>query len=171
MRRCDRGRKLFAAVRRERKFNRRTKLRRWNSVTVWGLVFKVAVDFHRRQLYGASRRFRFLPRKVVRRTLIWINFRTKMLFLSLSIPFLSRQSLSLSRAHSNLFLTPLLSPSRGDGVVNREFTFRTFHLVGAPPGRWGQRGEMLKKAAWGGRWMGECQAEKLYFPRGAKLPL
>lgn len=63
----------------ERKFNRRTKLRRWNSATVWGLVFKVAVDFHRRQLYGrgASRRFRFLPRSAesrVRCTLIWINF-------------------------------------------------------------------------------------------------
>jgi len=70
-RRCDRGRKLFAAVRRERKFNRRTKLRRWNSAMVWGLVFKVAVDFHRRQLYecGASRCFRFLPQSRVRRTL------------------------------------------------------------------------------------------------------
>jgi len=63
-RRCDCGRKLFAVVRYERKFNRRTKLRRWNSATVWGLVFKVAVDFHRRQLYGrgALWRFRFLQK-------------------------------------------------------------------------------------------------------------
>lgn len=53
------------------------------------------------------------------------------------------QTASLSLSRGPIQTSPSLSPSRDDGVVNREFTFRTFHLVGAPPGR---RGEALKKS-------------------------
>jgi len=80
--RCNRGRKLFAVVHRERKFNRRTKLRRWNSVTV-------GAGFQSRRWLSPSpiilaRRVATLSifaavREIVRRTLIWINFRRKVL--------------------------------------------------------------------------------------------
>lgn len=110
---------------------------------MWGLVFKVAVDFHRRQLY---RRLAALSIFAAKSRSSYLNLNKFPNEDAFSLALYTRPkppALSLSRAHSNLFLTPLLSPR--DGVVNREFTFRTFHLVGAPPGRWSKGVRCWKK--------------------------
>lgn len=76
-----------------------------------------------------------------------------MLFLSLSSsPSQAVAALSQGLIQASSLLSVTLSFSRDDSVVNREFTFRTFHLVGAPPGWRGTGVRCWKKAAWGGTW-------------------
>lgn len=136
--------KLFAAVRRERKFNRRTKLWRWNSITVWGLVFKVAVDFHRRQLYSA---FDFCREK----SYLNLNkFPNEDAFsLALFILFSSRRRPPL-KAHSSLFLTlryPLLLSRRR--CRKSRVHFPHFSPSWRAARATGHRAEVLKKSCVG----------------------
>lgn len=111
---------------------------------MWGLVFKVAVDFHRRQLYSA---FDFCREK----SYLNLNkFPNEDAFsLALFILFSSRRRRP-SRAHSSLFLTlryPLLLSRRR--CRKSRVHFPHFSPSWRAARATGHRGEVLKKSCVG----------------------
>lgn len=127
---------------------------------MWGLVFKVAVDFHRRQLYGA---FDFCREK----SYLNLNkFSTEDAFPpALSIPWLKPPPSSLSRAHSNLYLA--LSFSRRRCRKSRVH-FPHFSPSWRAARATGQRGEVLKKSCVGRRVGGRMPGRETLLSEGCE---